>query len=218
VTVRPFTSVDLARLEGFILGHGRSVTLAEFAEGDRAEDAVAVRHDIDHDIEYALRFAAWEAARGIRATYFVLPTASYWGDQATTRRCSLAIQELGHEVGVHNDAYCVARGDITVALSTLAGWADQMRAWGIAVHGCADHGGSGWSNVDMWRTLGKKPEDAGLQYEAYLLHQLGTNYISDNQGTWRAPMVRVARRQTHLLVHPIHWPVEEAAPRAAAAA
>ena len=46
---------------------------------DRPERLVALRHDLDHDVEQAVRMARWEADRGWRSTYFVLHTEWYWG-------------------------------------------------------------------------------------------------------------------------------------------
>jgi len=212
VVARAFSLADLDTLEEFVLGHARTVTFSEFAAGDNDPNAVAIRHDVDHDAEHALRFARWEAERGIRASYYLLPTAPYWDSDA--RRCGLAIAELGHEVGVHNDALAYCEGDAGRALVQLRAWVEEMRSWGLDVRGMADHGGSGWNNTDLWRVLDYTPADVGLDYEAYLLHRLGTNYISDNRGTWRAPLARQPDRQAHLLVHPCHWPVDRVPLRA----
>ena len=40
---------------------------------------ISLRHDIDYDINSALRFARREHKLGVRATYFVLHTADYYG-------------------------------------------------------------------------------------------------------------------------------------------
>ncbi len=63
-----FRPGDLDDLAVFVLGHDRSVTLAEVAAGDTDPRAVAVRHDVDHSGAHALRFAAWEHERGIRSS------------------------------------------------------------------------------------------------------------------------------------------------------
>ena len=41
-----------------------------------------------------------EHRRGIRSTYYVLPTAPYWNDPRLTQKC-LQLTEFGHEVGLH---------------------------------------------------------------------------------------------------------------------
>lgn len=205
---RGFSAADLFRLEGFIYGHARTITCAEFSDGDRSTHAITIRHDVDNDPEQSVLFAEWEAARKIRSTYFILPTASYW--PRAGRDTALAIAALGHEVGVHNDALCAAEGDVDRAISLLAEWATEMRSWGLTIRGCADHGGVGWTNPDMWRVHDRSPKEAGLEYEAYLLHRMDTNYISDNRGTWRSPLRARSDRPTHMLIHPEHWPVDTA--------
>lgn len=205
---------DLDELAAFI-GDSRTIHMREVSAGDVDPEAVVIRHDIDHSAVHALRFARWEAEQGIHATYFVLPTAPYF-KREPTKGIALEIQALGHEVGVHNDAHTQSGrlgfktppGMTTdgMAITLLAQWAREMREWGIDVHGCADHGGGEPLNVDLWREpLNHDPLEAGLEYEAYLLHQKGANYISDNRGVWRAPLERVEGRQTHILCHPIHW-------------
>jgi hypothetical protein len=212
-----FTLDDLSVLARFIASHKRCITMAEFARGDRDPAAICVRHDVDHSIVQALRFAQWEADEGIRSTYFVLPSARYWTAEPT-REIALQIQALGHEVGVHNDAHTFAhkssapdaRNDplyiATLAINILREQAELMRSWGLEIIGCADHGGGIPYNVDLWRApLNHTPSEAGLEYEAYLLHHANTNYISDNRGTWRAPLEQVLGRPTHVLCHPEHW-------------
>lgn len=204
-----FTEADLDELERFVLDeHAETITLSEFYDGDRRLDRICVRHDVDHDAEHAVAFARWEADRGIRASYFLLPTAPYYASQA--HGAALELQALGHEVGVHNDSFSAADGDQERALSLLRSWADEMRSWGIEVRGCADHGGTGPSNVDLWRVHGRTPSEAGLDWEAYLLHQQDTHYLSDNRGGWKQPLHTRDDRPTHLLAHPCHWrlPVE----------
>lgn len=196
-----FTLGDLAEFERFITEHEEIHTLDEFNRGFR--DGICIRHDVDHDAEQALRFAEWEHERGIRSSYYLLPTAGYY--QSEAEKAAGRLEEMGHEVGVHNDAYNFADCDPDRAIEVLTAWVEEMRSWGIKVTGCADHGGK-VSNVWLWRTHGRKPSEAGLQYEAYMLHQQHTHYISDNRGAWSEPLTR-NDRPTHVLVHPIHWPM-----------
>ena len=201
-----FTAAQTAEAARFILGHRRLLTFAEFAAGERDEADICVRHDVDNDLDWASAFAAWEGRQGIRSTYFLLPTAGYW---PRAREQALAMQALGHEVGIHNNALIACRGDVAAALRLLREWGDEMRSWGIDVHGVCDHGGGLPSNTDLWRVHGYAPSAAGYEYEAYLCHQQGANYISDNHGRLRAPLADEPGRQTHLLMHPCHWELPE---------
>lgn len=78
---------------------------------DPSKVVVYMRHDVDIDPETALRMAEEENKRGLRSTYYILPTAHYYGEQTPTgvrRYASMdelyrRIQALGHDIGVHND-------------------------------------------------------------------------------------------------------------------
>lgn len=197
-----FTVDETLAVADFILGHRRLLTMAEFAAGARDPEDICVRHDVDHDIAWARTFAEWEAGQGIRSTYFILPTAPYWPQ---AREHAIEISRLGHEVGIHNDALVAAEGDVDGAIALLREWADELRFWGIDVHGVCDHGGVPWSNPDIWREYGRDPTEASFAYEAYLMHREGAHYISDNRGMLRAPLADREGRQTHMLMHPCHW-------------
>jgi len=198
-----FNLSSLNTLLRFVRSHERSVLLKDYAAGDRDSDAICVRHDVDHSGAHAVRFAEWEKDHGIRASYYLLPTAPYYPLEGKTT--AVKLQNLGHEVGVHNDAYTVQGGNADAALDLLRAWAEEMRSWGIDVHGCADHGGGEPSNTDLWRVENRLPAEAGLEYEAYLLHRTGTNYISDNHGKWNSSLKKQPDKPTHILLHPCHW-------------
>lgn len=214
-----FTLDDLVTFELFVDQHdGGCVFYSDVAKEGLREDTVAIRHDIDHSIVHAVSFAEWEAERGINSSYYVLPTAPYFQREATIE-AALHIQELGHEIGVHNDAHCEAGrrfkakgGRFTIfeqaseAMKILRDWVDTFRAAGLNVSGCADHGGGEPANVELWQfPFEYEPKHADLQYECYELHRRGANYISDNRGGWRAPLEKVEGKQSHVLIHPCHW-------------
>ena len=69
-----------------------------------AKKRVLIRHDVDHDIETALEMAKIESKYGLRSTYFILHTADYFlhSLESTIKICK-DIQEMGHEIGIHND-------------------------------------------------------------------------------------------------------------------
>jgi len=208
-----FTLDDLDRFEEFVGEHSRCMWYSDVAHESVVDtEAIAIRHDVDHSIRHALRFAAWEADHGINASYYILPTAPYWAEEPT-RSFALEIQAMGHEVGIHNNALTyaartIARPEMSLdqyAIVTLRLWKATLESWGIDVSGCADHGGGEPRNVDLWGVYHRTPAEADLAYECYALHGRGANYISDNRGTWRAPLVKREGRQTHVLIHPEHW-------------
>ena len=112
------------------------VPLRELASADAGDrPVVGLRHDVDERLDSALTFARLEAERGIRSTYFVLHTASYWPDRRMRE-----LQELGHEVGLHNDALTVHARAGADPVDTLRRELDHLRRIGLDVTGVAGHG------------------------------------------------------------------------------
>ena len=213
-----FTLDDLETFGRFVGEHERCMFYSDVAhEAIVDTNAIAIRHDVDHSATHARRFARWEAENGINASYYFLPTAPYFSHDWTPR-LMVEIQELGHEVGIDNNALTylakftadnnLPASEVRLddeAIKLLNDWKMMFESYGIHVTGCADHGGGEPRNVDLWDVYGRTPEEAGLAYECYELHGRGANYISDNRGQWRAPLTKIEGKQTHVLIHPEHW-------------
>jgi hypothetical protein len=183
----------------------RSITMLELAEGGYPTfgTTIAIRHDVDHDVRHALKFAEWENACAIRSTYYLLPTADYWPCPQAARQ----LQAWGHEVGIHSDPFNDCTEPDCTAIDAawkLRARIDEMWSWGVRVYGAADHGGAGRPSSDLWNVV--TPNEVGLTYEAYQVQRAGrVDYRSDNRGrpiSWQqadGPIV--------LLLHPEHWQV-----------
>lgn len=144
-TRRTFTGGDweklteLLRLADVVVGTGEAAAMEQ-----RPARLIALRHDIDHDLENAVRTARLEAEAGFRSTYFALHTDWYYrtpaGASTLVLRALDEIASMGHEIGLHNNA-------ITAALLTggnpvriLAGHLEDLRAHGFDVRGTVAHG------------------------------------------------------------------------------
>jgi hypothetical protein len=221
-TERRFTYREYARFLDRLASR-EVVPLREFARGD---GDLALRHDVDSRLDSALRLARLEHDRGLRATYFVLHTAPYWDDGDLVPRVR-RLQELGHEVGFHNDLVTVERvhgGDARAALEEALA---QLREAGIDVVGTAAHGSpwchrlgyhnnyvfAGWDEPQPGfpsRDVAEKldPAEFGLEYEAY--HVPHDAYFSDSSFVHgrRAHPAELDLEPGHraiVLVHPCHW-------------
>ena len=107
-----------------------------------------IRHDIDHDLDTAVKIAKWEAQRGIRSTFCVLHTAWYYGHFENQRyqhsdfllNSIAEIKECGHEINFHNNliAFSLRTGvDPAVLLESELEFYDQL---GISITGTSTHG------------------------------------------------------------------------------
>ena len=120
-------------------------------EKTTSEDKVVIslRHDVDDNINSAVKFAYLESKYGIKSSYFILHTASYYGESKfrSFKRNDNIIYYLkkiqdtfGHEVGWHNDLVTlqVMYGlDPKVFLKNELEW---LRSNGIEIFGNVSHG------------------------------------------------------------------------------
>lgn len=143
---------------------GRTVTLRDAADAEG--DFIALRHDVDHDIDMALEMAYWESERGIRSTYFMLHSADYFAADGFLDK-AMQIQAFGHEVGLHlNFLAQWYRGEIEDPVSELDRVLGDLRQAGLNVSGVSAHGDktcyeAGFINYWMFSDL--RPRDAASE-------------------------------------------------------
>ncbi len=119
---------------------GPTVPVRDLVERPGVANVVALRHDIDYDLDVALELAYWEHAAGCRASYYVLHGAPYWDDPLLIEKC-LQLQDYGHEVGLHLNLLTEwHRGEIDDVEAELGRLLDRFRAAGVTITGVAAHG------------------------------------------------------------------------------
>jgi hypothetical protein len=124
-----------------LLDHlGTTASVGELARSDPRAPLVALRHDVDHNLDYALEMAFWEARAGCRATYFLLNTTDYWNDPDFDLKVR-QLADFGHEVGFHvNSLAAWYRGLTDDAAADLRTALARLRGCGVPVEGMAAHG------------------------------------------------------------------------------
>jgi hypothetical protein len=130
----------------------------------RPREILLLRHDIDNDIQNAVRLAHWEAEHGIRATYCVLHTAWYYRrsrpgtsdarSEQMVEAC-LEIQSLGHEINLHNNTIVQALRRRRDPYDLLAEELNFLRDRGLKVTGTSTHGDKlcgelGFQNLELF--------------------------------------------------------------------
>jgi hypothetical protein len=186
--------------------------MGHIAGGQRWDRVIGLRHDVDNVIEPAVEFAAWEAERGYRSTYFILHTAPYWKDKSLLVRSLELIAGCGHEIGIHNNAIAAASVCGRDPRMILADAVSELRGYGFDIRGTVAHGDSlcygpdgmvRFVNDEMFtecvrETIGKPQRTVagvtlqpvplstfGLDYDA---NWLGSRvYLSDSGGKWSQP-------------------------------
>jgi hypothetical protein len=170
---------------------------------------IGLRHDIDVHPFKAVQLAELENTYGFKASYFILPTASYYGilsKKGLKRFYSMGeiykrIDSLGAEIGIHNDLITVMLqynlNPFDFNLDDLA----YFESIQIPIYGSAAHGGDIESklhvvNYEIFSDFDDHPiihyngidyslgvhslKEFGYLYEAY--HIESNLYFSDNGG------------------------------------
>lgn len=166
-----------------------------------------LRHDIDFDLDAALKIARVEAEEDVTATYFLMLTSDHYN--VFSRKSRAKIQEiiqLGHRIGLHFDETCYPELRSHSDYSKLIKKESNLLA--RAAYAPIDA-------VSLHRPSALVLEgDPALS--APLLHSYdrrlrsAADYVSDSGGRWGHghPLGRdayKARRPLHILVHPIWW-------------
>jgi hypothetical protein len=143
------------------------VTQKDFDKTNPTDKVViSLRHDVDRNMDGAIRLAYREHKYGIKATYFILSTAKYYGSTGyrSFKRNDKLIYFLkklqdafGHEIGFHNDLVTlqiVYGMDPRKFLRHELNW---LRNNGISIYGTAAHGSDycyiyHYLNTYFWRS------------------------------------------------------------------
>jgi hypothetical protein len=178
---------------------------------------VLMRHDIDMDLEAALRMARMEAESAVRSTYFfLLRTEHYNLFSAEGTSAVRQILELGHHLGLHFDCSSYP-GEFHV--DELAKACDHeaaiLEAWfgkpvSIVSFHRPDH-----------RVLTGEPGLSAPRDHTYMpIYTQTMKYVADSTGRWRygAPTKTEEFRRVlplQILVHPVWWNDRETTPNQA---
>ena len=169
---------------------------------------VIMRHDIDYNIEQAVRLAQAEADFGIQSTYFVLLSSDFYNPASKHMTDMLQqIRGMGHEVGLHFDevAYegCSAEelpGLIRREAKLLGDICDfPIRCFSM--------------HRPNRLTLEKDLQVEGLVNSYGQEFFRDFKYLSDSRRNWREPVLDIIRSgqydKLHILTHAFWYGDEE---------
>lgn len=146
-----------------------SVTHAQAFALPKNSEYLAIRHDVDHRLDLALKMARIEREEGIRSTYYLLPPGdynsprNYYGSivdgqiyaSAELAEGALELQALGHEVGLHNDFLQLSTLLRRPVAQLIREEVAYFASIGVAVTGSASHGSAfarkhGFTNYEIF--------------------------------------------------------------------
>jgi hypothetical protein len=180
-------------------------TCRGFGEVESGSRHLVLRHDLDMSLDAAVPIAEIEAARGLRATYFVLVGTEMYNPFSPAGRQILArLSALGHAVGLHFDVGQAAVGPSALDDAVAAECGALEAILGVPVETVSFHRPA----AGLWAS-DRRPAGRRHAYERRYVEEIG--YCSDSRGGWHHghPLDHASvggGTALQLLTHPIWWP------------
>lgn len=173
----------------------------------RNSNCVIMRHDIDYNLEQAVRLAELENRLGISSTYFVLLSSDFYNPASASSYKQLhQILDLGHTIGLHFDetAYSYDQFGIDYYIKKEARVLSDL------------------TDTDIRTFSLHRPNKRFLETELKidaLINSYGTEffsgfkYLSDSRRRWREPVLDIIAseqfRRLHILTHAFWYHKDE---------
>lgn len=190
-----------ALVKGYVISK-----LKDYNDNIRKKNVIFLRHDVDFDIELALRLAKVEHELGIHSTYFVRIHANYNLFSYNNYTSLKKIINMGHEIGLHHES----------GFSNLFNESeiDMIRKEKVILESIANCKVKGISLHEPSR-VGSKPDPKwfdklGFEYNAYSRKFINDiKYISDSSARWRegcmCNFIKSKEPKLCILIHPFWW-------------
>ena len=169
---------------------------------------VILRHDIDNDLDQAVRLAKVEAEEGVRSSWFVLLRTDFYNpaSRASLDRLQI-IRSMGHEIGLHFDEKSYPADGVEETVQHILEERDILSAiLGTPVTTVSMH----WPSRP---TLEADLEIPGMvnSYEKTFFQYF--KYLSDSRRRWREPVEEIVRSgaydRLHILTHAFWYKAQE---------
>ncbi len=154
----------------------KTFTVLSFLTENPKPPYIVLRHDVDRNINNALKMAELEHEFEIRSTYYFRYPKTF--DVTVMKKISC----LGHEIGYHYEVLDKAKGDIKKAIELFQKELKIFREFFLVDTVCM-HGNplTVWDGKDIWKAVDFK--DYGLCGEAFLSVK-GITYLTDTGRNW----------------------------------
>jgi hypothetical protein len=197
-----FSTENYLRLIGMLLDDGYEIT--NFTNADPGQKHLLLRHDIDFDLQAAIKIADSEATKGYKSTFFVLLSSEFYNPFTKRSRDAMtAILSCGHELGLHFDTSLHADDETLLSRAAEAECQILESLSERSVDAISMH-------RPPSRLIGENINFAGRLnvYAPQFTKDMG--YCSDSRGAWHhgSPIECEGYRSgmaLQLLTHPIWW-------------
>lgn len=174
----------------------------DYKNWKKSDRCVILRHDIDNDIDKAVRLSELERIGGVNSTYFVLLSSDFYN--VFSKKSNDGLRQIlanGHTIGLHFDEvrYPELSGDIEAVKEKIMEEAEILsRAVGSKI-----------DTVSMHRPS-RAVLDADLKIPG-IINSYGRTYfkefkyLSDSRRRWREPVEEIVEsgeyKRLHILTH-----------------
>ena len=180
-------------------------TLSSYKDWGNTSRCAILRHDIDNDIEKALKLAKVEQELGVKSTFFVLVTSDFYNVfSAKSEGMLKAIIDCGHNIGLHFDE--MRYTDIITPQDACAHILEEATLLSLST-------GTPVDMVSMHRPS-KMMLEADLEIPG-MINSYGQvyfkrfKYLSDSRRRWREPIEDIIKsgafERLHILTHAIWY-------------
>lgn len=184
-------------------------TVCDYHTYEQADRSVILRHDIDLQIDKAVKMAEIEYDMGVTSTYFVLTSSNFFNIfSKRNQACLRQICDMGHAVGLHFDEvkYDANQTDLVKAMeqeAALLGQCIGREVTSVSMHRPSQK----TLEADYKIAGGRIVNSYGLEF---FQHQ---KYVSDSRRKWREDVEQIIRSgaysRLHVLTHPFWYDEEE---------
>ncbi len=187
----------------------KGYTFLKFNENNKANEynkVIFFRHDVDFDVELALRMAEIENKQGIKSTYFIRVLGRYNSWNINIFNSIKKIMDLDHEIGLHYEEDFSVLNNRNFAEDLEFHKLMLEKLLRINIRSFAPHEPINTKSIHLPKEVAKKL-DAIEAYNDFFFREC--KYISDSGSRWREgcmhDFINKDIKKLCILTHPIFW-------------
>lgn len=191
-----FNSKSLQQFFKKINSIGKTSTFEDF----NGENCFLIRHDIDFDLDFALKLAKLENKNSVKATYFIMISSNNYNSLSLNSKNKIReIKSLNHEIGLHFDPMVFRKNKIRENFNLEIKLLESMisdRVFSVSLHNPSVHG----DYIEF--------ENFNNAYSKKYFNS--EYYLSDSQMSFKGKdpfkfINKVKQSHVQILLHPLHY-------------
>ena len=190
------------------LGRGyKFLKFNEINEAEKYDKVIFMRHDVDMNVDHALKFAAIENKHGISSTFFIRVCGKYNAWNINTFYSLMKMLSMGHEIGLHYEPDFSVINGRNLAEDIVFHKLMLEKLLKIEIKSICPHEPKKTNSLHLPHEINKELGNMLHAYDDFFFNEC--KYISDSSSRWREGcMHEFIERETKklcILTHPIWW-------------